>query len=318
MARRRLSDTGEHAWIARLLRRLPASDRDVLVGPGDDAAIVRPGRRPIAITTDSLVEGVHFRRDWFSPRVLGQRAFRVNASDVAAMGGRPWLAVVNLVVPPTIPTAWLDRLMDGFTADARAGGATVVGGNLARGRALCIGVTLLGRIPGPVLSRRGARVGDALWVTGSLGGNGWAVRERLAGRAARWPTLPRRWELGVRLANIARAGIDVSDGLLQDVGHLSRASGVAVEIELARLPCVARCRATPEFAATAGEDYELVFTAPADRAARLAALARQSGCPLTCIGRVVAGPPAVRVIDADGRVRRVAHRGFDHFGTSAA
>ena len=140
MTRRRLSDTGEHAWIARLLRRLPAGGRGVVVGPGDDAAIVRTRGQTLAITTDSQVEGVHFCREWCSPRALGRRAFRVNASDVAAMGGRPWLALVNLVAPADTPTRLLDGVMDGFAHDARAAGTTVVGGNLARGRDLTIAV----------------------------------------------------------------------------------------------------------------------------------------------------------------------------------
>lgn len=318
MAPRRLSDTGEHGWIAALLRRLPPNGRGVLLGPGDDAAVLAAPRHPVVVTTDSLVEGVHFRRAWLAPRALGRKAFRVNASDVAAMGGRPWVGVVSVVAPPSLPAAWLDGVMAGLARDARDAGATLVGGNLTHGRDLALGVTLLGTVGGPVVRRSGARPGDVLWVTGTLGDMGWTVRERLAGRPARVPETPRRWLVGERLAPIAHAMIDVSDGLAQDVGHLCRASGVAAEIDLPQIPCGRRCRTAlgdgaAAFAVAAGEDYELAFTTPPAAARRLSALAARTGCPITRIGRIVAGRPAVRLLDAAGRPTRLPAGGFDHF-----
>src|SRR5712691_79312 len=178
----RLRDVGEQAWIARLTRRLAATDRRLLLGPGDDAAAIRPGRRPLLLTTDTLIEGVHFVAGWTTPAALGRRAFAVNASDLAAMGGTPTFAVLALEAPARLQTAALDALVTGFVRAAGQAGARLVGGNLAAGPHLAITVALLGEAPGPIVSRAGARAGDGLYVTGTLGGAGLAVRALRAGR----------------------------------------------------------------------------------------------------------------------------------------
>jgi thiamine-monophosphate kinase len=289
----------------------------VLVGPGDDAAAVRPTRRPLLLTTDSLIEGVHFRHGWASPAGLGRRAFAVNASDVAAMGGAPKYALVALEIPGRAPVAEIDALVAGFSRAARKSGARLVGGNLARGPHLAITVALVGEAPGRVVTRAGARPGDRLFVTGTLGATGLAVRRLIAGRRGSLPALSNRVPQGILLARVAHAMIDVSDGLVQDLGHVCRASGVAAEIELASLPVATACRrALGEraalFAASAGEDYELLV-AIAPR--QLPALARlRLGCRLTEIGRVIRGRPAVRLLDRAGRPVRLPRGGFDHFG----
>jgi thiamine-monophosphate kinase len=314
---RRLRDVGEHGWIARLARRLAAApSRRVVLGVGDDAAVVRSGRRPLLLTTDTLREGVHFRSGWTTPAALGRRAFRVNASDLAAMGGVPRFALLALEVPPNMAVAALDRLVDGFVADAGANGAALVGGNLAAGRRLSVTVLLVGEAPGRVVTRAGARVGDGLYVTGTLGGAGLAVRRLAARRSGRLPDPPLRIRAGTLLARVARAMIDVSDGLVQDVGHLCRASGVAAEIDASALPLAAGLRGPRTgvtFAATAGEDYELVAVVPASSARALARLRRRLGCRLTRIGGVVAGPPTVRLRDAAGRIVTLERAGHDHF-----
>ncbi|TMA36077.1 MAG: hypothetical protein E6J83_17200 [Deltaproteobacteria bacterium] len=152
---RLLGDVGEHAWIARIMRRLGATrvDRRVLLGPGDDAAAIRPGRRPLLLTTDTLIEGVHFRAGWAPPAALGRRAFAVNASDLAAMGGAPTFALLALEAPASLRVADLDALVLGFARAARQAGARLVGGNLAAGPHLAITATLLGEAPGPVIGR---------------------------------------------------------------------------------------------------------------------------------------------------------------------
>lgn len=289
----------------------------MLVGPGDDAAAVRPTRRPLLLTTDSLIEGVHFRRGWLSPAALGRRAFRVNASDLAAMGGVPRYALVALEIPARTATLEMDQLMAGFAAAARRRGAHVIGGNVTRGPHLAVTVALIGEAPGRVVTRAGARPGDRLFVTGTLGATGLAVRRLASVRHGRLPELPDRVRAGVALARVAHAMIDVSDGLAQDLGHVARASGVAAEVALARLPVAQACRRalgerSAVFAATAGEDYELVVAIPPRR---LRALARLPlGCHLTEIGRVISGRPAVRVLDHAGRPVRLPPPGFDHFG----
>jgi len=315
---RRLRDVGEQAWITRLARRLAAAAAPVLVGPGDDAAVVRAGRRPLLLTTDTLVEGVHFRPGWVAPAALGRRAFAVNASDLAAMGGAPRFALLALEAPPRTAVAALDALVAGFASAARRSGARLVGGNLARGPHLAITAALVGEAPGRIVTRAGARPGDGLYVTGALGAAGLAVRRLATGRRARLPLPPLRVRAGRLLAPIAHAMIDVSDGLVQDLGHLCRASGVAAEVSLARLPVAPACRralggAAAAFAAAAGEDYELLVALPPTRARALARLRARLGCRLTHIGRVTAGHPRVRVLDAGGRPVDLRRSGFDHF-----
>jgi len=312
----RLGDLGEHAWIATLLRRLPRAERrhGVLLGPGDDAAAVRLGARPVLLTTDCLMEGVHFRRGWLSPAALGRRAFGASASDVAAMGGEARFALLAIEAPAGLQQAALDGVMRGFRAAAARAGARLVGGNLAGGRRLALTTTIVGTAPGRVIARAGARPGDGLWVTGVLGASGSAVRALRAGRRAAWPAPPLRVRAGVALARVAHAMIDVSDGLAQDLAHLCRASRVGADVRLDDLPVAPVCRRAlgaraARFAATAGEDYELLVAMPASAGARLGGL----GCRLTRIGTVTAGAPRVRFLDAAGRPVTLAAGGFDHF-----
>jgi thiamine-monophosphate kinase len=313
----RLRDRGEHHWIARLIRTLPAGRR-TLVGPGDDAAAVRPPHRPLLLTTDTLVEGTHFRLGWESPRALGRRALRVNVSDIAAMGGRPLAAVVAVEAPPRLPTATLDALMRGLATDARHHRIDVVGGNLAAAPRLAITVTIIGEAGPRIATRPAARAGDEVWVTGTLGAAAAAVRALAAGRRARRPPVPVRLVASRLLLPHVRAMIDVSDGLAQDLGHVCRASDVAAELDAATIPVAAACRralgaAALRVAATGGEDYELVVTASPARRRRLERLVPRLGCTLTRIGRIVAGRPAVRLLDAQGRPLRLGRAGFDHF-----
>ncbi len=280
--------------------------------------MVRPGRRPLVLTTDAFVEGVHFRRDWAPPRVLGARAFLANASDVAAMGGMPAFALVALEAPPRTPVAWLDALVAGVTAAARRAGATIVGGNVTAGPHVALTIALVGTAPGRVVARAGAKPGDDVWVTGALGASGAAVRALRRGTRGRLPIPPLRVAAGVLLARHAHAMIDVSDGLVQDVGHVCAASRVGAELELARVPVAPACRralgaAASRFAATAGEDYELVVIAPPGARAALGRLAPRLGCRLTRSGHIVRGRDVV-LVDARGiRLRSGRARGFDHF-----
>jgi thiamine-monophosphate kinase len=313
----RLRELGEHRWIARLLRTsVPC--RGTLVGPGDDAAAIRAPRGPLLLTTDALVEGVHFRLPWESPAALGRRALRVNLSDIAAMGGRPLAVLVAVEAPPELPVRILDGIARGLNGDARRWGADVVGGNLTAGRRLALTVTVVGSAVGAPVTRAGARAGDDVWTTGTLGGSGTAVRALRAGREARRPPVPVRLAAARLLALAVHAMIDVSDGVLQDLGHVCRASAVAAEIDAAALPVAAACRRAlgrdaTRFAATAGEDYELLVAASPARRERLERLAPRLGCRLTRIGRIVAGRPTVRLLDARGRPLPLGRTGFDHF-----
>lgn len=315
---RDLRAVGEHGWIARLLRRVPRGGRTI-VGPGDDAAAIRVSAGALLLTTDTLVEGVHFRHGWETPAALGRRALRINVSDLAAMGGRPLAALVAIAAPPRLPVASLDGVMRGLLADARRLGIDLAGGNLAAASQLAITVTLLGLAGSSIATRAGARAGDDVWVTGTLGGAAAAVHARLRGRGARRPPVPVRVAAGRRLARLAHAMIDVSDGLAQDMGHVCRASGVAAELDASRLPIAASCRrlAGPRAAAVAasgGEDYELLVVAPPRRRRALERLRPGLGCRLTRIGRVVSGRPTVRLLGPDGTPVALRRAGFDHFG----
>ena len=316
MPRRSRAPT-EHEWIRRLQTRLGPQPPAVRVGSGDDAAALRIGGTTLLVTTDALVAGVHYRPGWLSPRALGERAYRVNASDIAAMGGRPLAAVMALEVPRGIRAATLDGVVAGFVAAARRHRAGLIGGNLARGPALAITVTLLGLADGRVVTRAGARPGDHIVVTGELGAMGTAVRDRRRGRATPLPRVPDRVAAGALLARVASAMIDVSDGLVQDLEHVARASGVAIRLAAARIPVAVACRRrlgarATAFALTAGEDYELVCAVPPRRLAALDRLAPRLGCRLSRIGVVGRGRPAVTVLDGDGRPLHLAGGGFDH------
>jgi len=312
----RLGDVGEHAWIAALLRRLPRAERrrGVLLGAGDDAAVVRTRARPLLLTTDCLIEEVHFRRAWLAPSALGRRAFGASVSDVAAMGGEARFALLAVEAPREISRAYLDAVLRGFRGAAARAGARLVGGNLAAGRHLALTASIVGTAPGRVVTRAGARPGDGLYVTGRLGASGFAVRALRAGCRVAWPPPPLRLRAGVALARVAHAMIDVSDGLAQDLGHLCRASGVSAEVRLDALPLAPACRRAlgsdaARFAATAGEDYELLVAMPPSARARLRGL----DCALTRIGEVVAGPPRPRFVDTTGRPVALGRTGYDHF-----
>jgi thiamine-monophosphate kinase len=282
-------------------------------------------RSPTLVSVDVLAENIHFRRGWGTPRQLGYKAFAVNASDIAAMGGRATHAVVDLRAPASTAVQFLDELYRGFQAAARREGAVLIGGNTSRASTLSVGVTLLGWAPYGCLTRDGCRIGDDLYVTGTLGLAALGLRA-LRTRRAREATAVRRFlvpplrgALARALARTGRCGgmIDVSDGCLQDLGHLCAASGVGAEVEVERIPLAAAyrrvCGTNPRLALVGGEDYELLFSARPALAAPLATLARRHRCPISRIGRIVAAERGIRLLH--GRERAVARGpfGHDHF-----
>ena len=320
-----LRDRGERALLETIRRLLPARG-SVLLGPGDDAAVVARARHPLVLTIDACVEDVHFRRRWLTPRALGRRAFAVSASDIAAMGGRPLAALLAIEAPATTPADTVRGIVEGMRGAARAVGAELVGGNLTGGRALGLTVAVVGEAPWRPITRAGGQVGDRLFVTGDLGGAACGLRLLQRGRSIRggdravrrWQRPTARIRAGAELARgrIAGAMIDLSDGLLIDAGRLCRASDVGARIELARVPVARTLRglgaaAVRKLALAGGEDYELLFAVPTER---LRALARTNlGCAVTEIGALVAGR-GVRVVDTAGRAVTVpADTGHEHF-----
>ena len=320
----RLADVGEHGFLSKLCARI-GGGRDVEVGPGDDAAVVRVGGRRWILTTDALVEDVHFRRGWDRPEGLGRRAFAVNASDVAAMGGEPRFALLSLSLPQDTPVAELEAFVRGFERAARENGCALVGGNLTASPRWMVSATVIGEAVSPPLLRSGARPGDGVWVSGSPGRAALA-RELLLGgrrvdarRTRAWRRPVPRVALGRALARarIAGAAIDVSDGLLQDLGHVCRASGVGAVVETARLPLAAPLRRLGRsralgLALSGGEDYELLFTVPARHESRVPALAARARTGARRIGRIVRAP-GIELLDAAGRRVPPPSPGYDHF-----
>lgn len=313
--------TGELAFLAQLLPQLPGR-RDVIVGPGDDCAVVTIGKRRVLFTTDALVEGTHFRPGWLSAAQLGRKAYLVNASDIAAMGGAPRYALVSLGVPSRYSSRALLQLNVAIGKAAAETGAAVIGGNLTRADVLSVTIMLVGEMRARPVLRSGARPGDHLFVSGELGSAAYGRhalgRNRLArGHCVRRFRQPEpRLQAGGVLASqrIASAMIDVSDGLLRDVGHLCAASGVGAHIEVDALPCRPEVRAAGSaLALGGGEDYELVCAVPPHRLARMRELQHTFGCKMTRIGHIMPSADGVRAVDAQGAY--VGPAGFDHFQT---
>jgi thiamine-monophosphate kinase len=286
--------------------------RSAVLGVGDDAALLRPsGGMELAVSTDMLLEGRHFRSG-ADPRKLGHKALAVNLSDLAAMGAAPRWATLALALPE-VDEAWLDAFAQGFYALAARAGVALVGGDTTRGP-LTLCVTVLGEVPpGLALYRAGALPGDDIWVSGELGGAALALAQPdNAAAATRLDEPEPRIELGERLRGIANAAIDVSDGFAQDLGHVLESSRVGAEVRYASLPKhrIADPALERRCVLSGGDDYELLFTAPP---ANRGAIERLSGEPkLTRVGTVLAGPAKLRVLDERGAPMTV-ERGYDHF-----
>jgi len=313
----------EFDLIARIRARARGRD-DVVLGIGDDAALLAvPPDRQLVVATDTLNAGVHFP-DGTAPADIGWKALAVNLSDLAAMGAEPAWCTLALSLPQA-DAAWLDGFLDGFLELAAMHRVALVGGDTTRGP-LSVSVTVHGLVePGTALRRDNARVGDVVWVSGTLGDAAGALAQWRAGNTidpalrARLDRPHPRVALGRELRILAHAGIDVSDGLLADLGHVCAASGVGAEIDVDALPASPALAASfagdarRTLQAAGGDDYELCITAPADAASALQALATQAGVALSAIGRIVAGGE-VRARTADGRDWQPPRAGYVHFG----
>jgi thiamine-monophosphate kinase len=308
-----------------------------LAGPGglgllDDAALIDcpPGRRLVA-TADALVAGVHYLAD-DPPDLVARKLLRVNLSDLAAMAARPLSYVLTTALPAALGSAWLADFARGLAADQRRFGVALLGGDsVATEGPAVLSLTAFGEVAaGAEIRRGGARPGDRIWVSGTIGDAclGLAVLrgahpelspEQRAMLVGRFRVPEPRTELGPRLVGIADAMIDVSDGLVADLGHICETSGVGAVLELAALPLspAARLVAAGEPAmlprlACGGDDYELLFAAPPEADGRIVALAAELGLPITAVGRVESGD-RVRLLDRQGREIAIASGGYRHF-----
>ena len=323
------SRLGEFERIARFFAPLAAPEG---LGLLDDVAVIPgPPGQDYVLKTDAIVENVHFLPD-DPPDQVAQKLLRVNLSDIAAKGAEPVGYLLVTALPRSRDDAWLARFAEGLARDQASYGIGLLGGDSSatEGPAM-LSVTAIGRVAkGAAVLRRGARAGDVVYVTGTLGDGALglaALRGELAGLdAAAYGFLVDRYRLpqprlaaGRRLVGIATAMLDVSDGLVADLGHLCEASGVAATIEVSRLPLSPAARsviaadpARHAAALTAGDDYELVFAAPATAEATIAAAAAATGVPMTMIGRLEPGR-GVTVLDTNGAALKLDVVGYRHF-----
>lgn len=316
-------DLSEVELLEAIRRVLSGAGPEVRVGVGDDAAVLERGSGETVLTTDVLVEGVHFERGTTSARDLGFKAIVVNVSDIAAMGASPRAALCALTLSESVDAAWTMELFGGMREACDEYALWLVGGDLSRGTEVSIAVTVAGEVsPARAVLRSGARVGDVVVVTGALGGS--AAGLRLTALRA-MPNEKQRALIRHHLRPLARVGeasvlarygatamIDVSDGLALDLSQLCTASGAGARIDVASVPIEAG--ATLEDALSGGEDYELLATLPDEDAAAAARreLREQFGVSLNEIGRIIDGGDVVAV-DADGRERPLEAKGWDHF-----
>ncbi|MBK0391564.1 thiamine-phosphate kinase [Ramlibacter algicola] len=322
---------GEFELIDRYFRRTAASPQ-VALGVGDDCALLQPTPgRQLAVSTDLLLEGRHFFPG-ADPRALGHKALAVNLSDLAACGARP-LAFTLALALPAVDETWLAGLSQGLLALADASGCALVGGDTTRGP-LAIGITVFGEVePGKALLRSGARAGDDLYVSGSLGDARLAL-EALQGRIElppgllasarqRLDTPQPRLALGQALAGVATAAIDVSDGLLGDLGHVLKQSNVGATVDtLAALPLLDNLQAARaagvdeslllQCVLAGGDDYELAFTALPSHRDAVATAAKATNTRVTRIGSIDS-QPGVRLLGAGGQPVHGRFASFDHF-----
>ena len=345
----KLSELGEDRFIERLRERLPEPGPEVVLGIGDDTAVLDlPKKERTLVTTDVLVEGVHFLRRTLPPRFIGRKAVAVNASDIAAMGGRPVGILMSLMTPVDSNVSELLELFDGFIERATELGADLVGGNLSTSPGpMVLDVTIVGvSRGGKVLERRGARAGDGVYVSGKLGASAEGLRLLNEGMAlaASWSlivpsalrsgSLPLaeqclrahidpepRVALGAFLCEneIATACMDLSDGLARDLNRMCLASGVGSRIEESALPIHPgvlaweglRKRPPLNVALAGGEDYELLFTAGEER--RLEDWRQEGRVSVTRIGEVTDSRKGVRLVTREGIERALEPAGWDHF-----
>ena len=299
-------------------RRLAASGALDLL---DDAAVFTPPPdRQLVISADAIVEGVHFLPD--DPvETLGRKLLRVNLSDIAAMGAAPLHYLLTVSVPRATGDAWFEAFASGLALDQDAFGVSLLGGDTTSTPGpITLSATIIGHVaPGQALRRAGARPGDGLWVTGTVGDGALgllALRGEVAdpdGFLSSRYRLPQP-RLGLSLSGIVSAAMDVSDGLVQDCGHLARAAGLRVELDAACVPLsrAARAAGRLHLCLTGGDDYELLMAVPPDAEARLKAACAQASVSVTRIGRFLAGSPSVHVIGTDDPPTS-AGTGWSHF-----
>jgi len=326
-----LSRLGEFGLIERISRKIPAG-RGVRIGIGDDAAWITNQKGSSLVTADLLIEGIHFDLRWTSLFDLGHKALAVNLSDIAAMGGLPAYVILSLGLPAGLDSAQIDAFYRGLQALASRTGVALIGGDTNAALTLIVSVCVIGHAPYTPVRRSGARVGDDIYVSGTVGdaalglkflqsgGRAQSKKRAVAKLLARHHRPEPRLALGLLLAKtrLATAMIDVSDGLLQDLGHVCEASGVGATISEEQLPLSAAYRAVAETGETAaaltgGEDYELLFCGRREHRTRIEKLSERAGVSVKRIGVCGERAKGIAVIDRSEQTIPFRISGHDHF-----
>ena len=310
-----IKDIGEIGLIKRITR--PPKDKAILVGIGDDAAVVQTKEGFQVLTTDCLVEGDHFRNDWFTPEQIGMKAIEINVSDVAAMGGRPKFALVSLVLPNDLQVDFFDRIYDGMWKACDRNSLEIIGGNMAHGNFIVISITLIGEIEGNNCTlRKGAQPGDSLFVSGCLGNGRAGLRayqNNLQGfnkTKNKYLEPKARLAYALKIAPYAHAMIDISDGLASEIRHICNQSHLGANIFLDQIPIndevreIARILGENEYdyALYGGEDFELLYAVSEENFQHVKGI---------FIGKII-NSPEIKLIynDSEEEIKRT---GYDHF-----
>ncbi|MFP4082906.1 MAG: thiamine-phosphate kinase [Candidatus Aminicenantes bacterium] len=322
----KLESLEENELISAIRREFSGRNPDLLLGIGDDAAVVKAGKKNLIFTKDLLVEDFHFKSSLHPPYFLGRKSLNINLSDIAAIGGRPRYALLGLALPDKMDPSWVIEYFSGLKSAARGSGVNLVGGDISEAKKIFISVTVVGEGKN-ILKRRGARPGDLLFVSGTLGDAKQGLillkkaydlgRDRKADALLKAFLDPRpQVSLGMEISRkkLASSMIDVSDGLSVDLSHLCQESGCGAEIDVRRLPLSPELRSwqrkAVDFALHGGEDYRLLFSVPPERAGSLSLL--QKKYKLTFIGRMIK-KKSLYLIDQKGKKKPLKIRGYQHF-----
>lgn len=333
---------GEDRLIDELARRFGDSHKRLLKGIGDDTSVTsQKGGAALLATTDILIENTHFKRSYTPPYLLGRKSLSISLSDIAAMGGEPLFFLVSLALTPETPKKFVDELYRGLHDVSKETGCVLTGGNTAKtGDGIMVSTTVIGEAPSKdVVYRKGARTGDLVFVTGSVGSSALGLKvlgnhDSLFLKKLPWKdSVSRHLDPAPRLAagrmlakkRLATAMMDISDGVALDLKRLCTESKKAAVISLSALPISEELKAYGErtgksvlldFALTGGEDYELLFTSPEENLRKISALSKKLGLPMTPVGRIVSSKKAGRtitVLDESGEPMELKKLGFEHF-----
>jgi len=327
-----LRDIGEFGLIDRIRKWMAASDSALIQGIGDDVAVIEIGGKALLVTTDILIEDIHFERSWMDPYRLGKKALTVNLSDIAAMGGTPKYFLISMGLPKNLPLSFISSLYRGLKEGARRFRVDLIGGDTSLSQKIVINICLLGEgKKQDLVFRKGAKAGNDLFVSGTLGDAalGLKILQEEGGMQGPRGLIEKhlspcpRIQLGQTIAqrHWATAMIDVSDGLLIDTSHLIEESGVGVRIWEDRIPLSRLYRKwihsyskdPYQIALCGGEDYELLFTAPPEMRRKILSISLPLKTPITHIGKILPKKAGVHIVRHHGKEYSPSRLGFEHF-----